>query len=121
MTPLIGSLLRPRLHAMRANPDLLALWFAYALMLFSMAAMGPVLGEVKDEFNLTPATTALLVAVQGMGRGGFMLVLAPLADRMSPRLLLPLGFAAHRPGIHCHGRGAERVGLWRGHRGQCRR
>ena len=76
---------------MRANPDLLALWFAYALMLFSMAAMGPVLGEVKDEFNLTPATTALLVAVQGMGRGGFMLVLAPLADRMSPRLLLPLG------------------------------
>ena len=93
MTPLIGSLLRPRLHAMRTNPDLLALWFAYALMLFSMAAMGPVLGEVKDEFNLTPATTALLVAVQGMGRGGFMLVLAPLADRMSPRRLMPLGLA----------------------------
>ena len=62
-------------------------------MLFSMAAMGPVLGEVKDEFNLTPATTALLVAVQGMGRGGFMLVLAPLADRMSPRRLMPLGLA----------------------------
>lgn len=91
--PLIGSLLGPRLQAARANPDLLALWFAYALMLFSMAAMGPVLGEVKDEFNLTPATTALLVAVQGMGRGGFMLVLAPLADRMSPRRLMPLGLA----------------------------
>ncbi|MCY3895618.1 MAG: MFS transporter [Chloroflexi bacterium] len=91
MTPLIGSLLNPRIRAVRANPDLLALWFAYALMLFSMAAMGPVLGEVKDEFNLTPASTALLVAVQGMGRGGFMLVLAPLADRMSPRRLMPLG------------------------------
>ncbi|MYD93080.1 MAG: MFS transporter [Chloroflexi bacterium] len=91
MTPLIGSLLSPRIRAVRANPDLLALWFAYALMLFSMAAMGPVLGEVKDEFGLTPATTALLVAVQGMGRGGFMLVLAPLADRMSPRRLMPLG------------------------------
>ncbi|MDE2868650.1 MAG: MFS transporter [Chloroflexota bacterium] len=91
MTPLIGSLLNPRIRAIRANPDLLALWFAYALMLFSMAAMGPVLGEVKDEFNLTPASTALLVAVQGMGRGGFMLILAPLADRMSPRRLMPLG------------------------------
>ncbi len=91
MTPLIGSLLDSRIRSARSNPDLLALWFAYAMMLFSMAAMGPVLGEVKDEFNLTPATTALLVAVQGMGRGGFMLVLAPLADRMSPRLLLPLG------------------------------
>ena len=89
--PLIGSLLSPRIRAVQANPDLLALWFAYALMLFSMAAMGPVLGEVKHEFGLTPATTALLVAVQGMGRGGFMLVLAPLADRMSPRRLMPLG------------------------------
>lgn len=56
-----------------------------------MAAMGPVLGEIKDEFGLDPASTALLVAVQGMGRGGFMLVLAPLADRISPRRLLPLG------------------------------
>ena len=91
MTSLIGSLLRLRPRAAQRSPDLLALWFAYALMLFSMAAMGPVLGEVKDEFNLTPATTALMVAVQGMGRGGFMLVLAPLADRMSPRRLLPLG------------------------------
>ncbi len=91
MTPLIGALLSSRVRSARSNPDLLALWFAYAMMLFSMAAMGPVLGEVKDEFNLTPATTALLVAVQGMGRGGFMLVLAPLADRMSPRRLLPLG------------------------------
>lgn len=91
MTPLIGSLLSPRLRAMRTNPDLLALWFAYALMLFSMAAMGPVLGEIKEEFKLTPASTALLVAVQGMGRGGFMLVLAPLADRMSARRLIPLG------------------------------
>ncbi len=89
--PSLGSLLSPRIRAVQANPDLLALWFAYALMLFSMAAMGPVLGEVKDEFGLTPATTALLVAVQGMGRGGFMLVLAPLADRMSPRRLMPLG------------------------------
>ena len=93
MTPFIGSLLDPRVRAVRANPDLLALWFAYALMLFAMAAMGPVLGEVKDEFGLTPASTALLVAVQGMGRGGFMLVLAPLADRMSPRRLMPLGLA----------------------------
>ena len=89
--PSIGSLLRPRVRAARANADLLALWVAYALMLFSMAAMGPVLGEVRREFDLSPASTALLVAAQGMGRGGFMLVLAPLADRVSPRRLLPLG------------------------------
>ena len=73
---------------------MVALWIAYALMLFSMAAMGPVLGEVRREFDLTPASTALLVAAQGMGRGVFMLLLAPLADRVSPRRLLPLGLLA---------------------------
>ncbi len=85
------SALAPRLRAALDGADLQALWVAYGLMLFSMAALGPVLGDVRVEFAWSFPEVGLLVGAQGMGRGGFTLLLGPLADRVSPRRLLPLG------------------------------
>ena len=62
--------------------------------MFSLAALGPVLEEIRQEFNISFAGIGVLVAVQGMARGGFMLIFGPLADRISSRRLLPVGLAS---------------------------
>jgi MFS family permease len=62
--------------------------------MFCMAALGPVLAEIRAEFDISFAGIGFIVAVQGMGRGGFMLLLGSMADRVSARRLLPLGLAA---------------------------
>ena len=61
--------------------------------MFSLAALGPVLEEVRQEFNISFTGIGVLVAGQGMARGGFMLIFGPLADRISSRRLLPVGLA----------------------------
>ena len=81
-------------HAPALRTDLLAVFFSFGVLMFSLAALGPVLDEIRQEFNIGFAGIGFLVAGQGMARGGFMLIFGPLADRMSPRRLLPVGLAA---------------------------
>ena len=76
-----------------ARSPLTPLLTSFGVVMFAMAALGPVLYEISLEFDLSFTATALLVAMQGVGRGGFMLVLGPLADRVPARRLLPLGLA----------------------------
>ena len=76
------------------RPDQLAVWSAFAVLMFCMAALAPVLAEIRTEFDISFAGIGFIVAVQGMGRGGFMLLLGSMADRVSARRLLPLGLAA---------------------------
>ena len=74
--------------------DLLAVFLSFGVLMFSLAALGPVLEEIRQEFNISFAGIGVLVAVQGMARGGFMLIFGPLADRISSRRLLPVGLAS---------------------------
>ena len=76
------------------RPDLFAVWSSFAVLMFCMTALGPVLAEIGTEFDISFAGIGFIVAVQGMGRGGFMLLLGSMADRVSARRLLPLGLVA---------------------------
>lgn len=70
------------------RPDFAAAWVAFAVVSFTMASLGPVLDSVRAEFGASYAGAGLVVAVQGIGRGGFMLLVGPLADRYAPRGML---------------------------------
>lgn len=83
-----------RISLVPDRPDLLAVWSSFAVLMFCMTALGPVLAEIRTEFDISFTGIGFVVAVQGMGRGGFMLLLGSMADRVSARRLLPLGLVA---------------------------
>ena len=82
--------LNRRISIVPDRPDLFAVWSSFAVLMFCMTALGPVLAEIGTEFDISFAGIGFIVAVQGMGRGGFMLLLGSMADRVSARRLLPL-------------------------------
>lgn len=71
--------------------SVLALFAAFAFVSFSTAVVGPVLGLLQDEFQVTYATLSLIAGLQALGRGVAMIPAGALADRYPPRALVTLG------------------------------
>lgn len=71
--------------------SVLALFAAFAFVSFSTAVVGPVLGLLQDEFQVTYASLGLIAGLQALGRGVAMIPAGGLADRYPPRVLVSLG------------------------------
>lgn len=71
--------------------SVLALFAAFAFVSFSTAVVGPVLGLLQDEFQVTYASLSLIAGLQALGRGVAMIPAGGLADRYPPRVLVSLG------------------------------
>ncbi len=71
--------------------SVLALFAAFAFVSFSTAVVGPVLGLLHDEFQVTYASLGLIAGLQALGRGVAMLPAGRLADRYPPRALVAVG------------------------------
>ncbi len=71
--------------------SVLALFAAFAFVSFSTAVVGPVLGLLHDEFQVTYASLGLIAGLQALGRGVAMIPAGRLADRYPPRALVAVG------------------------------
>ncbi len=71
--------------------SVLTLFAAFAFVSFSTAVVGPVLGLLQDEFQVTYASLGLIAGLQALGRGVAMVPAGRLADRYPPRALVTLG------------------------------
>ena len=71
--------------------SVLALFAAFAFVSFSTAVIGPVLGQLDDEFGVSYASLGLIAGMQALGRGVAMIPAGRVADRYPPRLLVSLG------------------------------
>jgi len=71
--------------------SVVALFAAFAFVSFSTAVIGPVLGQLDDEFGVSYASLGLIAGMQALGRGVAMIPAGRVADRYPPRLLVSLG------------------------------
>ena len=71
--------------------SVLALFAAFAFVSFSTAVVGPVLGQLDDEFGVSYASLGLIAGMQAISRGVAMIPAGRLADRYPPRALVSLG------------------------------
>ena len=71
--------------------SVVALFAAFAFVSFSTAVIGPVLGQLDDEFGVSYASLGLIAGMQALGRGLAMIPAGRVADRYPPRLLVSLG------------------------------
>ena len=83
--------LLPWIRQGELGASVLALFAAFAFVSFSTAVVGPVLGLLHDEFQVTYASLGLIAGLQALGRGVAMLPAGRLADRYPPRALVALG------------------------------